>query len=1301
MNDLFLISMSEEDKWEPIYVETPAIVGRSQDVKINIDNESISGVHAKIISKENSYILTDLESTNKTRVNGEICNEVVLRDGDMVSFGYKNFLVLIVECLPRLFQPESNRTIAIPLRPFHIGRISTNHLGISDASISSKHATIYEENGEYFVKDNKSTNGTRVNGSRIQNSILHDGDKVSFGKWNAIFLLENKKEQKFYLRPLSMERDKEIWELKEKTTIGRTEENDIIIPKSSISSNHAVIFYSQGRYWLKDLESRNGIRVGGVKVTESPLKHGDEILIGKEAFLFFSKDLPQEQHYLVILSGERGGEEIPLVQPKIYIGRDKECDICLDVKEMSKRHAQIEVKEGVFTLSDLKSTNKTRVNGEPVEKVILHHGDEIQMGTQYFIFRSSTSARPKALQEESFVLLPVYKKGYGIPIPIKDSCSIGRDKDNNIVLSHSSVSPKHSLILVEENVYYLCDRASKEGTWLNGQRIIRDALQHGDEITIGRQTYFFKSSLRPLSNDTTSAPPPWFTAAAVAAVLLLFASFAYSILFKQESKISEKTEIVQSKKEEIKDDEWMKECSEKTHKLMENYLYEEALQEVENYKVKMAYIVSKQKLQEEANLIQEKLKFFQEFVDFVKKSPKQIALSLPDIGLCYIDQEKSDTRHIQLHLAQTKERMTLAWNVVSSKNFLEIMNQCGISEKNPYMAACYAFERKEPQYAKDCLIIAWKQSVSDQDKKKIETLYAKIINSPVPADGFVLYENKLVSEEEKVKLEIQKEKELAAQKALDEQLKKEEEKEQEKIAREIAIKAEKEEFPMRYAILDEFVKTYSYSKAIEKFKEYSQELQTPELKQKVEDRIQQIQPMASLFQKLIAGINENKLADNKLEISKDFSVKLVWANEEQFKVTFPQGESRYQWYSLPPLQIYQFFQKVHLDAKDIYYLGVFCFENNLMQEGNQTFIKLLDIVPQSKNKIDKFLADMLGIPVPKEGFVPHHGMLITRDEKEKRTKGFVKFRGKWVTAETKEKLEAGYILYDGKWMTPDEKKLLAGGYIQYKNKWYTAEDLENVRSKWADAWTASTDNYDVKTNIGKKFIDELNNFMEGSYQEYKRIFNLPAKKRMKIYAFKNYEDYREYCLSSGNASQLRAGGFATSRDLIGVAWMRNSTKDLMEKMIHEGAHLYHFNSCPNLNAPSWFAEAVATQFEGYQWDGKKLTVDCLSRSRLLWLQRKMLDKRHIPIDKMMQGDALEYINKDPEEAATFYAQSWGLYYYLWRHPEKEYQTRFQTFVLKMNKGQYSGKEDTAFMKEFASDVPVMENQWKKFILQLK
>lgn len=72
---------------------------------------------------------------------------------------------------------------AIPLDPvpFNIGRHAENHLIIRDSRASRRHASIVEENGEFFVVDLGSTHGTYLNGKRTERSGLHPGDRIGFG----------------------------------------------------------------------------------------------------------------------------------------------------------------------------------------------------------------------------------------------------------------------------------------------------------------------------------------------------------------------------------------------------------------------------------------------------------------------------------------------------------------------------------------------------------------------------------------------------------------------------------------------------------------------------------------------------------------------------------------------------------------------------------------------------------------------------------------------------------------------------------------------------------------------------------------------------------------------------------------------------------------------------------------------------------------------------------------------------------------------------------------------------------------
>lgn len=76
-----------------------------------------------------------------------------------------------------------------------------------------------------------------------------------------------------------------------------------------------------------------------------------------------------------------GGAVLPL-QGTVTIGRDPSCEVSIDRREISKRHARIEEREGRHWLSDLGSTNGTWKWGERIDgRVELRAGDVFSVGT--------------------------------------------------------------------------------------------------------------------------------------------------------------------------------------------------------------------------------------------------------------------------------------------------------------------------------------------------------------------------------------------------------------------------------------------------------------------------------------------------------------------------------------------------------------------------------------------------------------------------------------------------------------------------------------------------------------------------------------------------------------------------------------------------------------------------------------------------------------------------------------------------------------------------------------------------------
>lgn len=67
-------------------------IGRGSEADLRIEDRFASGVHCRIHSRGNDYLLEDMQSTNGTFLNGEpIHGEELLRDLDEVSIGDTTF----------------------------------------------------------------------------------------------------------------------------------------------------------------------------------------------------------------------------------------------------------------------------------------------------------------------------------------------------------------------------------------------------------------------------------------------------------------------------------------------------------------------------------------------------------------------------------------------------------------------------------------------------------------------------------------------------------------------------------------------------------------------------------------------------------------------------------------------------------------------------------------------------------------------------------------------------------------------------------------------------------------------------------------------------------------------------------------------------------------------------------------------------------------------------------------------------------------------------------------------------------
>jgi two-component system cell cycle response regulator len=101
-----------------------------------------------------------------------------------------HLIVLAGNSLGRMFRLDQPETF--------IGRATDATIRLEDDGVSRRHAKIMQMDGEVWVEDMKSANGTLINGQRVERSMLQDGDKIQMGSTTILkFTYSDRLEENF------------------------------------------------------------------------------------------------------------------------------------------------------------------------------------------------------------------------------------------------------------------------------------------------------------------------------------------------------------------------------------------------------------------------------------------------------------------------------------------------------------------------------------------------------------------------------------------------------------------------------------------------------------------------------------------------------------------------------------------------------------------------------------------------------------------------------------------------------------------------------------------------------------------------------------------------------------------------------------------------------------------------------------------------------------------------------------------------------------------------------------------------
>jgi len=187
-------------------------LGRTEEVELVLPIPGISREHALLLLEEDQLKVVDLGSTNGTFINDERVAEASARPGDILRFGDVCFEVCgpligsktnATMVLPEVSPPPENATQQVTLHGFvrglsepitaqafplseagvTVGRSSDNDLVIEHVSVSGKHAYLSCSEGNWWLEDLNSTNGSSVDGAPVSGRVpLMDGQRIGIAQ---------------------------------------------------------------------------------------------------------------------------------------------------------------------------------------------------------------------------------------------------------------------------------------------------------------------------------------------------------------------------------------------------------------------------------------------------------------------------------------------------------------------------------------------------------------------------------------------------------------------------------------------------------------------------------------------------------------------------------------------------------------------------------------------------------------------------------------------------------------------------------------------------------------------------------------------------------------------------------------------------------------------------------------------------------------------------------------------------------------------------------------------------------------
>ncbi|WP_370980612.1 FHA domain-containing protein [Agaribacterium sp. ZY112] len=213
-----------------------------------------------------------------------------------------------------------------------------------------------------------------------------------------------------------------------------------------------------------------------------------------------------------------------LVEENYSFGTGSQNTYIVSGDAVSERQARLSVKPEQVVLHNVAGGQSVYLNGKPLkQRATLKSGDHFSVGEARFKIEDPKLTRTPAKTKSKAKTL---KRNWQLKgcntaiankiIPLKGRLSIGRSQECDICLNVMHLSRQHARITVTADRVLLEDLNSANGTFVNGQRIKQQQLQHGDEVAFDTLRFFVEgpeqaAEVRPQAVDNKTQLRPSIT----------------------------------------------------------------------------------------------------------------------------------------------------------------------------------------------------------------------------------------------------------------------------------------------------------------------------------------------------------------------------------------------------------------------------------------------------------------------------------------------------------------------------------------------------------------------------------------------------------------------------------------------------------------------------------------------------------------------------------------------------------------------------------------------------------------------